>query len=394
MAPDVSGKLSFQLSGGGSLDHPDLKVSASLSQAAFYGHAIPENLEPKLDATMTRGVLDGSVAVPEKWTLKAKGDLFGNPPRIDVGLDAADLNALLLFTPAALPAGGGGSLAVNGSLTLPGKSGELPSGSFTVTRARLDFPGRPGLLATKKDVPITLAGGKLTIAEFEASGEGTAVKIGGSIGFGHPSSLALAVSGPLDASLLSIVSPDLPLTGRFLVDVRAAGTLEAPVLSGSVRVENGKYRITALGQVLDGIDGSVTFRGERGDVEARAHTGGGDVFAAGNFGMKGLALGDFRFSVQARHVAVRYPQDLRLVVDADLVATGLSGSNVVRGEVVLQRGTYSKDIELTLSDAALARPARGRRGGARALEGEDGARDPHRLRRRARGPQQRRPPDR
>ena len=360
LAPDVTGKLSFQLSGGGSLDRPDLKVSGSLSQAAFYGHAIPENLEPRLEATMTRGVLDGSVAVPERWTVKAKGDLFAASARLDVGLDAADLGALLLFTPVPLPAGGGGSLAVNGDVTLPRKSGELPAGSFTVTRARLDFSGRPGVFSTKSDVHVSLAGGKLTVQEFEAAGDGTAVKIGGSIGPGQPASLAVTVSGTLDASLLSILSPDLPLTGRLLVDVRAAGTLDAPALSGTVRMENGKYRIAALGQVLDEIDGSVTLRGARGDVEARAHTGGGDVFAAGSFGTKGFELGDFRLSVQARHVAVHYPRDLRLVVDADVVATGLSGSNVVRGEVVLLRGTYSRDIELTLSDLL----SRGRPAGA------------------------------
>jgi autotransporter translocation and assembly factor TamB len=359
LAPDVTGKLSFQLSGGGSLDRPDLKVSASLSQATFYGHVLPEQLDPRLEATVTRGVLDGSVTVPERWTIKARGDLFGQPARVEVALDAADLGALLLFTPVALPAGGGGSLAINGDLTLSGKSGEFPAGSFTVTRARLDFPGRPGVLATKKDVRVSLSQGKLTLQEFEADGDGTAVKIGGSIGIGRkPADLALSISGPLDASLLSILSPDLAMTGRLVADVRAAGTLDAPILSGSVRVENGKYRMTGLGQVLDDIDGSITFHGARGDVEARARTGGGDVYAAGNFGMKGLALGDFRFSVQARRVAVRYPQDLRLVVDADLVATGLSGANVVRGEVVLQRGTYSKDIELTISDLlSRSRPA-------------------------------------
>jgi autotransporter translocation and assembly factor TamB len=131
-----------------------------------------------------------------------------------------------------------------------------------------------------------------------------------------------------------------------------------------VRVENGKYRMTGLAQVVDDIDGGITFRGARGDVEARARTGGGDVYAAGNFGLKGLALGDFRFSIQARHVAVRYPQDLRLVVDADLVATSLTRSNVVRGEVVLQRGTYSRDIELTISDLL----SRGRPAGAVAAQ--------------------------
>jgi TamB, inner membrane protein subunit of TAM complex/AsmA-like C-terminal region len=365
LSPDVTGKLSFQLSGGGSLDRPDLKVTASISQATFYGHPVPENHEPRVEATVTRGVLDASAGVPERWSLKASGDLFGDPPRMDLSLDATDLGAFLLLTPLALPAGGGGSLAVAGNLTLPRKAGEFSSGTLTVTRAQLDFPGRPGVIATKGNVRVALGQGKLTFQEFEASGEGTLLKINGSIGFGQkPVSLALAVSGNVDASLLSIASPDLAMTGRLVADLRASGSLDAPVLSGSVRVENGKYRMTGLAQVVDNIDGGITFRGARGDVEARARTGGGDVYAAGNFGLKGLALGDFRFSIQARHVAVRYPQDLRLVVDADLVATSLTGSNVVRGEVVLQRGTYSKDIELTISDLL----SRGRPAGAVARE--------------------------
>jgi autotransporter translocation and assembly factor TamB len=129
-------------------------------------------------------------------------------------------------------------------------------------------------------------------------------------------------------------------------------------MSGTVRLENGKYRMTGLAQVLDDIDGAITFRGGRGDVEARARTGSGDVFVAGGFGMKGLAFGDFRFSIQARHVSLRYPQDLRLTLDADLVATGVAGSNLIRGEVVLQKGTYSKDLELTISDLlSRSRPA-------------------------------------
>lgn len=359
LSPDVKGNLSFQLSGGGSLDRPDLKITASVARATFYGHPVPENLEPRVEATVRRGVLDASAGVLERWSLKAGGDLFGDPARMDLSLDATDLGAFLLLTPLALPAGGGGSLAVAGNLTLPRKAGEFLSGTLTVTRAQLDFPGRPGVIAAKGTVSVALGQGKVTFREFEAAGEGTLLKISGSIGFGQkPVALALSVSGNVDASLLSIASPDLAMTGRLVAGLRASGSFDAPVLSGSVRVENGKYRMTGLAQVVDDIDGGITFRGARGDVEARARTGGGDVYAAGNFGLKGLALGDFRFSIQARHVAVRYPQDLRLVVDADLVATSLTGSNVVRGEVVLQRGTYSRDIELTISDLlSRGRPA-------------------------------------
>src|SRR5207237_272595 len=80
----------------GSLDRPDLKVTASLSGANFYGHPVPPNLEPRLDATVTRGVVDATAGVPERWTLKAGGDLFGTPARVEFSLDAKDLGAFLI----------------------------------------------------------------------------------------------------------------------------------------------------------------------------------------------------------------------------------------------------------------------------------------------------------
>ena len=359
ISKDVKGKLSMDLTGGGDLDHPDLKVKASLGQAVFYGHPLPGELAPRLEATMAHGVLEGTATSPQHWTVTAKGDLFGHPARMDVSLDAADLAALLALTPFSLPAGSGGSVALNGSVVIPQKAGELPSGSFTLTRAKIDFPNHIGAVETKGDVRATLAAGKLTIQEFEATGVGTDVKIAGTLSMAQtPATFTASASGPLDAGLLTLISPDLNPSGRIFANVRASGTFEAPNFSGSVRIENGKYRMTSLTQVLDNIDGDITFRGSRGEIEMRARTGGGEVFASGNFNIKGMSLGDFRVSIGARRIALRYPQDLRLVVDADLVATGFSGNNTIRGEVVLQRGTYSKDIELTISDLiAGGRPA-------------------------------------
>ncbi|HYR46861.1 MAG TPA: translocation/assembly module TamB domain-containing protein, partial [Thermoanaerobaculia bacterium] len=350
-ARDVTGVLSFQLSGGGSLDRPDVKLSASLSHASFFGHPIADTREPRVEATVSRGLLEGSVTVPDHWSFTARGDLFGEPPRVDVALDAADLNAFLLFTPLDVAPGRGGSLAVNGNLTIPRKKGESASGTFTVTRARLDMPDRPGVLATRGQVRIALAGGKLTFDEFEAAGEGTALKVSGSIGLTpEAGGLALAVKGPIDASLVSLLLPDTVVSGKLTADVRASGTLQKPSLLGSVRIEKGKYRLTGLAQIVDDVDANITFQGLRADLDARARVGGGDAYASGSFSFQAYTLQDFRIAMQLRHVALRYPQDLRLVVDADLVASGGPGNSIIRGEVLLLRGTYSKDFEVTLSD--------------------------------------------
>lgn len=358
-AKDVDGKLSFELNGSGSLDRPDLNATASLSDAVVFGHPLPDGRQPRLDLKLSRGVLDATAAVPEKWTLHAGGDLFGDPARLDVSLDAPDLAALLLLTPLEPTPGRGGALALNGNLTLPAKTGEGPTGTFTVTRARLDLPDRPGVLSTTGAVRVDLARGRLTFADFQASGEGTSLSIGGSVEIGDaPRRLDVGVKGTVDASLLALEMPDLGLTGKIALDVRGGGSLDAPSISGTARIEGARYRIASLSQILDEIQATVSFNGSRADIDGRAKLGGGEVFASGTARIETLALRDFRISLQARRVALRYPEDLRLLIDADLVASGTGTRNDLRGEVTLLRGTYSRDFEVTLTDLlARSRPA-------------------------------------
>ncbi|MDQ5856912.1 MAG: translocation/assembly module TamB, partial [Acidobacteriota bacterium] len=182
-------------------------------------------------------------------------------------------------------------------------------------------------------------------------GEGTDLKVSGSVDLGAGHALSLTVAGPIDASLVALAVPGTMLTGRLVLDVAAAGTFQAPDLSGTLRVENGKYRLTGLTQIVDDIDGVISFHGSRAQIDGiRAKVGGGDLFAAGSVNLQGLKLVNFRLTIQARRVALRYPEDMRLVVDADLVVTGVPGGNIVRGEVTLLRGTYSRDFEVTLAD--------------------------------------------
>jgi hypothetical protein len=347
----VSGKLSFQVAGSGKIDRPDMTATATLADATLFGHKVPDGAQPRLEARIVSGDLTGSVSVPNRWSLSAQGNLFDPGSKISVALDARDLAALLLFTPLEVAPGRGGALAVRGVLTLPSKAGELLSGLFTVTEARLDFPDRPGVLRTSGDVRIVLAQQKLVFDEFHAMGEGTDLKVQGSVDLGAKNALAVTVAGPIDASLVSLAFPDTVLTGRLTLNVAASGTVDVPALSGTLRIENGKYRMTGLTQILDDIDGVISFHGSRAEIDGiRAHVGGGDLFAAGNVNLKGLTLENFRLTIQARHVALRYPEGMRLVVDADLVATGVPGGNVVRGEVTLLRGTYSRDFGVTVAD--------------------------------------------
>jgi TamB, inner membrane protein subunit of TAM complex len=350
-ARDLEGKLSFQLSGSGTLERPDLTLTASLAEASFFGHEIPATGEPALSARVEGGHLEGEISVPNGFRLTASGEVFREGAPLEVSLDASSLAALLRFTPVALPEGYGGSVAAAGTVVLPTRPETLPSGSFRVTRAALDLPGKPRALATPGSFRLALDRGKLTLDPFEVSGEGTALSVKGWVRLSEPRDLDLSVSGALDPALFSVAMPELSLTGRLRLALAASGTLSRPSLSGELRLESGKYRLASISQIVDDIEGTVRFAGAGGgQIEARARVGGGDAFAAGRFGLEGLELKDFRLTLQGRRITVRYPEDVRLLLDADLVASGGPAGNLLRGEVVLVRGTYSRDFDIALTD--------------------------------------------
>jgi hypothetical protein len=349
-AKDVSGRVSFAMAGTGSFSRPDITASARLSQATFYGHPIPDALAPQIDVRVTHGNVDARAEAPGKWTITAKGDSGATPVELDVGVDAKDVASLLLFTPAALPPGDGGALAAHGRIRLPAREGELPSGRFVITEARLDARDRPNLVRTEGDVPISIAAGRIAIERLHAVGDGIDLRLSGATDVsGAKARLEGRLAGTADAALLTLAAPDLAASGRFQLDVGLTGTADAPSWSGGIRIEDGRYR--AAGYSFEDITGSVRLVGTTAEIEAlRAKVAEGEAFLSGNVRFEGTKVKDFRLAAQGRRLGIRAVPALRLTVDADLVATGSESGNQIRGEITLLRGTYSKDVEVTLSD--------------------------------------------
>ncbi|MEP6993114.1 MAG: translocation/assembly module TamB domain-containing protein [Acidobacteriota bacterium] len=357
MTPEISGRLSFELSGSGSFEKPDLTLSASLADARFFGHAIPSDASPKLSLHVVGGVVDGAVSVPGKWNVTAKGDISASPADLEVAANIQDLVSLLLFTPLAPPPGAGGALVARGRLRIPSKEGEKPSGEAQVTELRLDARDHPDLIRSEGDARVRFTGDRVTLERLHAVGNGIDLELRGALDLsGETSAVNAKLSGTADAAVLGIWMPDLGLAGKLSLDVAASGPLENPGLAGTVRIEGGRYRTS--GYSFEQIEGGVRLIGSSGELEGlRAKVGEGDAFAAGTFRIDRGALRDFRFALQGRRIQVRAIRELRLTVDADLVASGGESGNELRGAITLLRGTYSKDVEVTISDLlARSRP--------------------------------------
>jgi hypothetical protein len=152
----VSGRLSFELSGSGAIDRPDVTLSASLSDAQLFGRAVPEARMPKLRAHLAGGRLEASAAAGDLWSLSATGDVAASPMEFHARLDAKDLAALMSLTPSPPPEGVGGSVSAEGVFRVPEEGrGEL-SGEVTILEARFDARGREGLLRTASAAKVRI----------------------------------------------------------------------------------------------------------------------------------------------------------------------------------------------------------------------------------------------
>ncbi len=346
---ELSGKLTFELTGSGSFDRPDLTVSAELADARFHGRAIPPDLSPRLEAKMTKGQLSGTLSAPGHWTLSATGEPFGSPGRIEAELEAPDLASFVMFTPFELPEGVGGAVTANGRFAWTETDAPV-SGDVVVTQARLDTRARPALLSTAGPAQVRIANRRLTLETLRAVGEGIDFTLVGALdGAGAEKRIEGRVAGTADAAVLDLVRPAFGLSGRLTFDIGASGTVEEPAFNGSVRIEDGRYR--TAGYSFDDIEGTLRLVGSAGEIDGlRARVADGEAFAAGSFRLEGSSVTSYRIAVQGRTISVRAIPALRLVVDADLVLSGDPLDREIRGEVTLLRGTYTKDVDLTVSD--------------------------------------------
>jgi translocation and assembly module TamB len=354
---DLAGKLTFQITGSGAIERPNLTVSAELSEAVFHGRPLPPELSPRLEAQLTAGELSGTLTAPGHWTLKATGEPLAPAGRVEAELDAPDVAAFLLLTPLSLPEGVGGALSASGRFTWPEEPGAPVTGEVDVREARLDTQDHPGLLRTAAPMKVRIANRKITVETLRAVGEGMDLTLRGAYDGGvEPPAIQGAVSGTAQGAVLDLIRPGLGAAGRLTFDVGIAGTPEKPDFNGSVRIADGRYR--AFGYSFEDIEGTLRLVGSSGELDGlRAKVADGEAFAAGTFRLGGGAIESYRIALQGRRISVRAIPALRLIVDADLVVAGGADSRQIRGEVTLLRGTYTKDVDVTVSDLlARSRP--------------------------------------
>jgi translocation and assembly module TamB len=330
----LGGSLSFHLQASGSLDSPivagnlDLvkvtlgRESLGSFQAQVNTHARTLFLTASSDLLQSHLELQGQIALEGDYQTQASLRFHG--------LDARPL--LLLYAPRTAAA----STELSGTVTL---RGPLKTPHVLDVEANLDtfkFLLSPVALTNDGPLRFSVDNGVIKIDEFKIHGPDSNLTAHGEADLTGKRKLDMHVDGNINLQLAQSFSDNIVSSGRAILRMDAAGTVDTPVLHGQLKFENGTMAYLNFPNGLSQMNGELDFNEDRLEVQKlTAMTGGGLVTLGGSLTYDHGFYADF--TAKAKDVRVRYPPGVSSTADADLHLQGSPAQSTLSGNVVLTR---------------------------------------------------------
>ena len=341
------GRLSGALLMQGPLERP--RLTASLSSPRLF---VGDEGIGALQASFTGGG-DGQVDVKAavrsaRVDLQLRGRVGAAAPyAAALTLDArqTSLDPFLRARYPALPAGvplvATGTAELSGPLLRPG---ELTLGA-TVRGLDLLIPEYP--VSAQAPVAVTLARGRLEMGALHLGGEGTDLVVQGAADLLGAGPLSVETRGSADLRVLSLLSAEVRGRGAARLAMTVSGDRHAPRVEGSLAVSGGALRVRRFPHGIEQLEGTVRFTHEGAHLEqATGVVGGAPVRLRGQAAW--ARPGGVSFDVQAagENIALRYPEGLRSVVDADLRLFGDRRLQWLTGQVQVKQAVWAQRYDV------------------------------------------------
>lgn len=351
----AAGRLTGTWQSRGDLRTADATLTLETARVAVEGYPPVEQLNARaaFDGTMLAveslsgvwqgGGIQATAKIPRSVI---EGTATGANPaagRVDVKLQGLGPQALSPWLPAETIAGLEGRVSATlgldvASLELAGLTGTLVLDEATVTAAGVPITQeRPGRLSIAK--------GRLTFDDVAFSA-GTPVVIGGGVTFGDEIALDVTLTGTPGLRPFSVLSPGMAVDGAATLDLHVLGTASAPRVEGRIDLDDAEVVMRDPRVIASDITGPIVFQGDRISIpDLRGFVNGGDLEVSGAVTVNGLTMTGGELTVQARGMAVEYPDDVDTEIDA-LFTIAPAPTPLIRGDVRVLRGAYRATISL------------------------------------------------
>jgi translocation and assembly module TamB len=305
-----------------------------------------------LDATL-RGSGDGWVAVTARCAsprldLSLSGSVGADLPypaslRLSARDTSLDLFVRALFpgAPGALAATTTGEVTIEGPLTDPERLTVRAEASLL----ELTVPGYG--VRNRTPLRVSLDQGRLQLAELRLSGEGTDLTLEGTATALHDGPLDLELRGSADLGILLALMPQLRGRGSARLSINVAGTRNSPRVDGNLALDRVGIRSRGFPHGLDDLSGvlrvsetSTSFRGVKGTLA------GGAIELEGRADYGASTPTSFNLLAKGRGMALRYPEGLRSLLDADVRYYGDTRRQWVIGAIDVRQAVWTRRHDL------------------------------------------------
>lgn len=331
----IGGRVDFSAKASGTTEKPDFTAESHLRNVTFNDelagsyliNAVTRGPDMRLTGHSESGAseltIDGNVRLRELW-----------PARIDFHFNRLDVDS---FLESYLHGHITGHSAVAGDLVLQGPLRDPRK--LSLTGNLTDLYAEVEKIKIRNDGPLrfTLTEQTLNVSSLHLVGEDTDFSIAGSMQLAGEQQLNVHGNGKVGLQLIQTYDPDLSGSGTISGQVAVTGNLNAPVVRGTLQVENAAVADINLPSALSELNGTLQFSQNQVTIEKlTGRTGGGNVSFAGTAQLHGRQV-NFDLTANADSVRLRYPPGVSSTATASLRWNGSSSGSLLSGDITVTR---------------------------------------------------------
>jgi translocation and assembly module TamB len=341
---NLTGQLTADVSGIGTLDNPQLSASLQIPQLQLPGENFRQ-VDARLDIKNKHTDFRLRSAV-EQTSLDAKGSVEltpGYPANITVDSGKVPIGALLVrFLPQAEQAATG-ETEVHATLQGPLKNPAQLQGHAEI----------PILQLHTKSISLTNAGpihlnyrdGILELAGAELKGNGTDIRANGSLPLQGPGNMNVTADGTIDLGILQQWTNGGHSSGTVTVQMRVQGPKSKPAIDGRVQIANAAYNSDNLPLGIEALNGDISVAGNRVNISTLTGKAGGGTVVFTGTALYG-PVPNFHLALRANSVRLRQ-NGVRAVGDADLSWSGTTQASLLAGRVTVDKLSFTQGSDLS-----------------------------------------------
>jgi outer membrane protein assembly complex protein YaeT len=354
--PQVQGAAAIRGVVRGSIERLDPDLELSLDNGSF---ATPALTTPVTNASLRARIGDGALeleTLSAAWgaaSLRASGAVpfallpgelpFEMPRRQGPARFVATLSDVDLAAIPGVPAKTSGSLSARLEAEAARPDLAAVRGTLTLPQLRLGYDTYR--MEQRGESRIALENGIARIEQFQLTGPSTELALSGTVDAQGEYALQLAVDGMMDASLVTLFSPDIRARGATTLHAALSGTAANPRARGFIELADGQVSIADPRIGADGLNLRVNLDGDTATLaRLEGEVNGGKLTGRGSVTLAEGKPPESDLSIQIADLFLDFPAGLKTVSDLALQLRTVQNHPVLRGTVLIKQGGFTDDL--------------------------------------------------